>query len=425
MAALGSWMARAGDGVNRFGSGDGFGAEGELDQRTVSGRELLYGTSFALTAGSAEDRGHGSLWGHASVAGFDGREDKLSLDGEVTTGFLGADWAAEGWTAGLALGHSAGTGGYHNGACAENAPADGAQGRGCGGRIEAELTGLYPYAGLDVTDRVSVWLAGGHGAGALTVVPDGPDGSGRHRDRPRDAAWAAAGTRIAVLEPEGGGGFSLVAQGRRAVHAHILRCGAWPGRRQPRRGRGRRVAAALRRGGLPALRARQVRSGRRHRGVPHAFVRSRGAPRRRGRRDRVRGGHGRRSSPSPLRSAACASTSRAGRWWRTTRRGSGSGAQAPRSASTPGPRPSGVSRCRSPSRGAPRPRAAWTRCSGARRWRGRWRTTTPARASPRRAVSRASSATGCPRSAAASRGRRTSGSGCPPGARATGASAGD
>ena len=44
MAALGSWMARAGDGVNRFGSGDGFGAEGGLDQRTVSGRELLYGT---------------------------------------------------------------------------------------------------------------------------------------------------------------------------------------------------------------------------------------------------------------------------------------------------------------------------------------------------------------------------------------------
>ncbi len=29
----------------------------------------------------------------------------------------------------------------------------------CGGKVEAVLTGLYPYAGIDVTDRLSLWAA--------------------------------------------------------------------------------------------------------------------------------------------------------------------------------------------------------------------------------------------------------------------------
>ena len=169
---------------------------------------LVTGTAFTLTGGSPEDGGFASLWGHASVAGFDGREDALSLDGEVTTGFLGADWAAERWTAGLALGHSLGTGGYRNGEC----EADSTQSGGCGGRIEAALTGLYPYAGLDVTERVSVWLAGGHGAGELTVIPDGSGAI----DTDFSMRMGAGGTRIAVLEPEGGEGlrFALKGDGR-------------------------------------------------------------------------------------------------------------------------------------------------------------------------------------------------------------------
>ena len=175
----------------------------------ITRHALVTGTSFTLTGGSAEDGGFASLWGHASVAGFDGREDALTLDGEVTTGFLGADWAAARWTAGLALGHSAGTGGYRDGACAENAATEGTQSGACGGRIEAELTGLYPYAGLDVTDRVSVWLAGGHGAGELTVIPDGSGAIGTDLSM----RMGAAGTRIAVLGSEGGEGFSLALKG--------------------------------------------------------------------------------------------------------------------------------------------------------------------------------------------------------------------
>ena len=208
VAALGSWTdgARTGRSQNRHERWNDGPEPKSLD---ITRHALVTGTSFTLTGGSADGGGFASLWGHASVAGFDGREDALTLDGEVTTGFLGADWAAERWTAGLALGHSAGTGGYRDGACEENAPAEGAQSGACGGRIEAELTGLYPYAGLDVTERVSVWLAGGHGAGELTVIPDGSGAI----DTDLSMRMGAGGTRIAVLGSEGGEGFNLALKG--------------------------------------------------------------------------------------------------------------------------------------------------------------------------------------------------------------------
>ena len=43
---------------------------------------------------------------------FDGREGALSLDGEVTSGMLGADWSRDALTAGLVVSHSLGEGSY-------------------------------------------------------------------------------------------------------------------------------------------------------------------------------------------------------------------------------------------------------------------------------------------------------------------------
>ena len=61
----------------------------------ITSHALVTGTAFTLTRGSAESGGFASLWGRGTVTRFDGREDALTLDGEVTTGFLGADWAAD------------------------------------------------------------------------------------------------------------------------------------------------------------------------------------------------------------------------------------------------------------------------------------------------------------------------------------------
>ncbi len=196
------WLTPAGAdgrGTARFG---GQGAGLEPRWRALTGRELIAGTSFALTGGGRG--GFASFWGRGSMAGFDGREGGVTVDGEVTTGLIGADWASARWTAGLAMGHSTGTGGYRKGGeCGEN------EDDRCAGGVEAALTGVYPYAGWDLTERLSVWAAAGHGAGEVTLEPD------RAATLSADLTMSmgAAGLRGEVLRPEHGVGLALAVKG--------------------------------------------------------------------------------------------------------------------------------------------------------------------------------------------------------------------
>ena len=121
---------------------------GLFETRGVDRREVLAGTSFALTEGSAES-GFGSVWGRGAFTRFDGREDELSLHGDVESALLGADFAQGRWAAGLAIGHSRAEGGY-------NSP----QGDGA---VESTLTGVYPYGRYDVSDMLTLWGVVGMG----------------------------------------------------------------------------------------------------------------------------------------------------------------------------------------------------------------------------------------------------------------------
>ena len=187
------------------GSWNGPGGDGERRWRAVAPHELLTGSSFAMTAETA-DRGLVSFWGRAAAGRFDGREGGLSLDGEVETGMLGADWSrgsgAGSWTAGLIVSHSTGTGAWSGGRAAP----DGAP--GISGGVEASLTGVFPWARLGLTDRLEAWGTAGHGAGGLTVTPDIP-GTGERGAAIRtdlDLWMAAIGLRGTLLEPESGSG---------------------------------------------------------------------------------------------------------------------------------------------------------------------------------------------------------------------------
>ena len=81
MAAIRDWMAHAG--TNDEWRGDF--SDGRAQSRALTRRDFLTGTSFALTAGSAEAGGYAALWGRGAISRFDGREGDLTLDGEVTT----------------------------------------------------------------------------------------------------------------------------------------------------------------------------------------------------------------------------------------------------------------------------------------------------------------------------------------------------
>ena len=75
----------------------------------------------------------------------------------------------------------------------------------CAGDIEATLTGLYPYAGVDLSERLSVWAAAGHGGGEVRVAPEGRAALVADLT----LSMGAAGVRSEVLRPEGGEGLSL------------------------------------------------------------------------------------------------------------------------------------------------------------------------------------------------------------------------
>ena len=195
-------------------------AFGGTQSHTMTARDALLGSSFSLTG--ATDAGGGSMavWGRAAQARFDGREGMFSLDGEVTTGMLGADYARGRWLVGLALTQSTGEGEYRDTevaprpasqTCPEGmdaqtqAPCEGVV-RAGDGEVEASLTAAIPYASLRASERLKLWGAAGYGSGEVTLKTAM---GGSYKS---DTTWrmAAAGLRGDLLAPpESGSGPAL------------------------------------------------------------------------------------------------------------------------------------------------------------------------------------------------------------------------
>ena len=168
-----------------------------LETRTMTQRELLLGSSFLMTAEPGDGApGAVSLWGRAAVSRFDGREDGLTVDGEVESGLLGADWSRVRNTLGLILSHSRGEGGY--------------SGEASSGTVSSTLTGLYPWGRHALNERVSLWGVAGYGAGTLTLTPENDDGTPQAAIRTdMDLAMGAVGLRGVVVEAPADGGPEL------------------------------------------------------------------------------------------------------------------------------------------------------------------------------------------------------------------------
>ena len=138
----------------------------QLDARTQSMtmEELVRGSAFHLSTG--ERRGGApsfTAWGHFSTGGFEAEEDDVTLDGNVTTGLLGADAEWDRLLAGIMVSQSTGDGSYRL-----DPELDDDQ-----GTVESTMTGVYPYARLDLNERVSAWGLAGAGSGELTLHQEG------------------------------------------------------------------------------------------------------------------------------------------------------------------------------------------------------------------------------------------------------------
>ena len=130
--------------------------------RTVSFGELLLGSSFHMASAGGVDgsrSGRWSLWGRGARSSFSGREDALTLEGDVTTGFVGADYESGALLMGVALAWSAGEGSWSKGDAR--------------GEAESKLMSAHPYVRYALGGGLSVWGVLGLGEGELTLEPGG------------------------------------------------------------------------------------------------------------------------------------------------------------------------------------------------------------------------------------------------------------
>ena len=218
-SAPGSAPAGPGSTAAPFGdrSGAGFGdsrfGTPSLQSRSMTARDALLGSSFSLTGQNDGAGGSLAFWGRASQASFDGAErgdgTDIRLDGTVTTGMLGADYARGNWLVGLALTQSSSEGSY---AAIGGDPCPDTDGDLCDGAVragdgdvEASLTAAIPYAALKVSERLKLWGAAGYGTGEVTLKT-------MEENYKADTSWtmAAAGVRGDLLQaPEEGSGPAL------------------------------------------------------------------------------------------------------------------------------------------------------------------------------------------------------------------------
>ncbi|MYJ44285.1 MAG: hypothetical protein F4069_02985, partial [Rhodothermaceae bacterium] len=140
--------------------------------------ELLAGCG--LLTGSATGRGAFSVWGRGAFTRFSGREGVLSLQADVTTASIGADYRWDsGLLAGLLLSHSGATGTY---------AADASE-----GETGSSLTGVYPYVSYRLSSS-DLWVLAGLGRGSAQV-------SGTERvEADVDAGLVAAGATGTLAE---------------------------------------------------------------------------------------------------------------------------------------------------------------------------------------------------------------------------------
>ncbi len=116
---------------------------------------LLTGSRFALNRGT-KTGGVLSVWSRSAQSHFHGREGVLSINGNVRTTMVGADYARNRLMTGVSLAHSRGLGRYSG----ED-----------DGNAASAMAGVYPWIGYRASERVTIWTVGGYGRGGLMLDP--------------------------------------------------------------------------------------------------------------------------------------------------------------------------------------------------------------------------------------------------------------
>ena len=163
---------------------DALSLDGRSDgPRSLTASESLAGSSFQIGAGDEARALY--LWGRGSFTSFDDRIEARSLDGNVRSATVGAEFSVERMLGGIALSHSLGTGSFLRGY------GDGVE------EGETSVSGVYPYAHFRVSKWLTVWGTLGQGSGTLKLAME--DGGSIRTGL--SLQMGAVGSRAAVRAP--------------------------------------------------------------------------------------------------------------------------------------------------------------------------------------------------------------------------------
>ena len=168
----------------------------EESAQSLTANELLLRSAFHLSSGSGQGEGPAyTAWGRVARSGFEAEVDDVTMDADVTSGLIGFDAEWERVLAGVMLSQSSGEGSYR--LSAENG--------GRTGTVESSLTGIYPYARLELNAKVSAWALAGMGSGELTLQHDDD------KAMPTDITMrmGAVGVKGQVLDGTGPSGLAM------------------------------------------------------------------------------------------------------------------------------------------------------------------------------------------------------------------------
>ena len=141
------------------------GTQREESEQSFTANELLLGSAFHLSSGGGQSGGAAyTAWGRVARSGFEAELDDVTMDADVTSGLVGFDAEWERLLAGVMVSQSSGEGSYR---------LSGAENGTKAGTVESTLTGVYPYAQLELNAKVSAWALAGAGSGELTLHQDG------------------------------------------------------------------------------------------------------------------------------------------------------------------------------------------------------------------------------------------------------------
>ncbi len=143
-----------GAGMTTLSASDPLSSAASASSYTPTLADALAGSAFTYTREADEAGGSFGLWGRGMHATFNGSEGALNVDGTLTTGLIGADYARADWQAGLAVLLTGGKGNF--------------RGETGHGKLDTSMTAFVPYAAKQA-GRLSLWGAAGVGLGEMTL----------------------------------------------------------------------------------------------------------------------------------------------------------------------------------------------------------------------------------------------------------------